>query len=31
MLKNVQKLKDKFREWDVYKVKTVQEKMKENY
>jgi hypothetical protein len=27
MLKNVQKIKDKFREWDVYKVKMVQEKL----
>ena len=23
MLKNVQKIKDKFREWDVYKIKSV--------
>lgn len=30
MLRNVQRLKDKFREWDVYKVKTVQDQMKAN-
>ena len=30
-LRNVQKLKDKFREWDVYKVKMVEEKMREGY
>ncbi|CDW86496.1 cyclic nucleotide-binding domain containing protein [Stylonychia lemnae] len=31
MLKNVQKIKDKFREWDVYKIKCYQESMKQNY
>ena len=31
LLKNVQKIKDKFREWDIYKIKTVQEQMKLNY
>lgn len=30
MLKNVQKIKDKFREWDVYKIKTLQDHMKWN-
>jgi len=28
MMKNVQKIKDKFREWDVYKIKCYQESMK---
>ena len=31
MLKNVQKIKDKFREWDVYKIKSVQEHLKMSY
>lgn len=31
MLRNVQKIKDKFREWDVYKIKSVQEHLKKNY
>jgi hypothetical protein len=31
MLKNVQKIKDKFREWDIYKIKSVQEHLKLNH
>lgn len=31
MLKNVQKIKDKFREWDVYKINTIQDHLKINY
>eukprot|EP00347_Sterkiella_histriomuscorum_P011112 403373711 len=31
MLKNVQKIKDKFREWDVYKIKSYQDRMKSNW
>lgn len=30
MLRNVQKIKDKFREWDVYKVKSVQDHLRLN-
>lgn len=30
MLKNVQKIKDKFRDWDIYKIKTMQDHMKYN-
>jgi hypothetical protein len=30
-MKQVQKIKDKFREWDIYKVKTVLDHMREQY
>lgn len=30
MLKNVEKIKDKFREWDVYKIQTLQDHLKNN-
>lgn len=31
MLRNVQRIKDKFREWDVYKVKSVQDHLRLNH
>ena len=31
MLKNVQKIKDKFREWDVYKVSTYHQALKDTF